>query len=62
MDNLVYNDGKEIFMKLDGKYHKRVIGTGWLPIDESALPADIPWSPMPEIQRLVYAAQLPGRE
>jgi hypothetical protein len=62
MENLVYNDGLHVWARINGKYYRRDIGVGFIGITESALPADIPWSIMPEVMRLVYAAQLPGRE
>lgn len=62
MDNLVYNDGKNIWIKMNNAYYRRDIGIGFLPVDESALPADIPWSAMPDIMKDVYSKQLPGRE
>jgi len=62
MDNLVYNNGLHIWVRIEGAYYRRDIGKGFIGIAESALPADIPWSAMPESMRLVYAAQLPGRE
>jgi hypothetical protein len=56
MENLFANDGEHLYMLLDGKYYKRIIGKGWKEL--STRPEGITFHAMPEKQAALFRETL----